>query len=267
VGPSDTHLKISAALKKGFRSRTHLFGAWLSIGSAEIASIFAAARGDFVGIDLEHTAISLADAQAIIRACHQHDRACLPRVYPGDLESMRRLLDAGSDGIIVPQVSTPAQVEMFADHMRYPPDGSRGFGVAAAQLYGRGFQEYVRDANGALSLIIQVETVAGVENIDQLLDNPAVDGVMVGPYDLSGSLGVPGKLDAPAVIEACDRVIHACASHGMSCGMHLVYPSAQQIRQHFERKFTFLILGSDIFNLWMCSEETDRMIEEFGAGI
>jgi 2-dehydro-3-deoxyglucarate aldolase len=261
-----THLKVAAALKKKFRSRDRLFGAWLSIGSAEIASIFAASRGDFVGIDLEHTTIPLATAQSIIRACHEYGRPCLPRVYPGNVEDMRRLLDGGADGIIIPQVSAPEQILMFQDNMKYPPDGSRGFGVAAAQLYGRGFHEYVLDANSSLSLIIQIETVTGVENIDRILAISAIDGVMVGPYDLSGSLGVPGKLDAPIVVEACERVVDACARRAISCGMHLVYPSAGQMRQHFEKNFTFLILGSDIFNLWKRSEETDGMIEELGEG-
>ncbi len=262
----NTHFDISSALKKQFRSRSRLFGGWLSIGSPEIAAIFASARGDFIGIDIEHTTISLPVAQAIIRACHEHRRACLPRIYEGNVEDMRRLLDAGADGVIVPQVHSPGQIRMFRDNMKYPPEGSRGFGVAAAHSYGRRFEEYVSGANDSLSLVIQIETIAGVENVENILAEPGVDGVMVGPYDLSGSLGVPGKLDHPSVVEACDRVIDVCARRGVSCGMHLIYPTAEQVRQHFSRKFTFLILGSDILNLWKRTEETDRMIDQLKAG-
>lgn len=258
-----TQLEVAAALKRRFRSRERLFGAWLSIGSPEIASIFASSRGDFVGIDLEHTTIPLPVAQGIIQACHEHGRACLPRVYPENIEDMRRLLDAGADGVIVPQISTAEQVELFVQHMKYPPDGRRGFGVAGAHQYGRTFQDYVRDANASLSLIIQIETVAGVRNLERLLETPAIDGVMVGPYDLSGSLGVPGQLDHPSVVEACGRVTRLCGDRGIGCGMHLVYPTTEDMRLKFEQNFTFLVLGSDIFNLWKRSEETDRMIRDF----
>lgn len=260
----EPELSIAPALRRRFRTRAPTYGAWLSIGSAEVASIFAAAKGHFVGIDLEHSTIELSTAQMIIRVCHEYDRACLPRIFPGDIQQMRRLLDAGADGVIVPQISALDEIERVADGLRYPPDGKRGFGVAAAHTYGRGFNEYVRSANESLSLMIQVETAAGVENIDALTAHPVVDAVMVGPYDLSGSLGVPGCLDAPRVMQACDTVIAACKRRGISCGMHLVYPTLEEVQRHFGRGFTFLVLGSDIFNLWKRGEEIDQIINASG---
>lgn len=254
-------LSVASALRQRFRTRARSYGAWLSIGHPEVASIFAAGKGHFVGIDLEHTTIDLPTAQMIIRACHGYGRACLPRIFPGDIQQMRRLLDAGADGVIVPQVSTPEQIETVVDGLKYPPEGKRGFGVAAAHEYGRDFENYVRSANESLALMIQVETVASVENIDRLVSHPVVDAVMVGPYDLSGSLGIPGRIDDPRVIEACSAVVAACSRQGVGCGMHLVYPTLEEVRSHFSRGFTFLVLGSDIFNLWKRAEEVDRIIE------
>lgn len=260
----ETDPSVASALRQRFRSRSRAYGAWLSIGSAEVASIFAAAKGHFVGIDLEHTTIDLPTTQMIIRSCHEHRRAALPRIFPGDLQQARRLLDAGADGLIVPQVSVREQIQSVADCMRYPPLGKRGFGVAAAHRYGRGFEEYVRAANESLSLMIQVETSEGVANIEKLASHPAVDAVMIGPYDLSGSLGIPGRLKDKRVVEACNRVIKACERQGISCGMHLVYPNVDEVREHLARGFTFLVLGSDIFNLWKRSEETDEIIDKLG---
>ena len=108
--------------------------------------------------------------------------------------------------------------------MHYPPVGRRGFGVAAAHEYGRRFEEYVQASNESLSMVIQVETIAGVENIEMLASHPAVDAIMVGPYDLSGSIGVPGRLNDKRVVKACNTIIQACKRHRISCGMHLVYP-------------------------------------------
>ncbi len=254
-------LAVAAALRRRLRSRERLYGAWLSIGHPEIASIFASARGDFVGIDLEHTTIELSTAQMIVRVCHEHHRACLPRPFSGDLQQMRRLLDAGADGVIVPQVSARADVDRVVEAMRYPPEGRRSFGVAAAHRYGRAFEAYVRLANESLSLIVQVETREGVEGIEAIVSHPAVDGVMVGPYDLSGSFGVPGELRNPQVVKACSRVIAACRRAGVSCGLHLVYPNLEELRQRCADGFTFFVLGSDIFNLWQRSLEVDRLID------
>ncbi|MDP3722466.1 MAG: aldolase/citrate lyase family protein [Candidatus Omnitrophota bacterium] len=254
-------LAVAGRLRRQLKKRERTFGAWVSIGHPEIASIFANARGDFVGFDLEHTTIDLSVAQQIIRACHECGRACLPRIAPGNLEQVRRLLDAGADGVIVPQVSHPEDIDRVVEALRYPPEGKRSFGVAAAHRYGRAFDAYVRAANASLPLIVQVETITAVEQIGSIVTHPDVDGVMVGPYDLSGSLGIPGKLSDPRVTEAAGRVVAACASAGKSCGTHLVRPSLEGIRQHLASGFTFFVLGSDVFNLAQRSEEFDAMIE------
>ena len=252
---------LAATLRAGLRARRQLFGSWMSIGHPEIAAIFAAGRGDFLGIDLEHSTIDLSTAQQIIRVCHEHRRACLPRIFPGQLEHLRRLLDAGADGVILPMVFTRDDVDRANQLLRYPPEGKRSFGVAAAQGYGRTFDAYVRQANASLVLIAQVETAAAVDNIDDILAHPAIDGIMVGPYDLSGSLGLPGQLTHPRVVEACQRVVRACARKNISCGMHLVYPKLADVKRQIAAGFTFLLLGSDIFNLWQRSLETDAIID------
>jgi len=253
-------LAMAAALRRRLQARRRTFGSWISIGHPEIASLFATGLGHFIGVDLEHMTTELSTVQSMIRACHEHRRACLPRIFPGNLEQVRRLLDGGADGMIVPQVSTPEDIDRVVDVMRYPPAGQRSFGVAAAHEYGRAFDAYVRAANESLPLIIQVETMAGVENIHALAAHPAVDGIMIGPYDLSGSLGVPGALTHPKVLEASERVIAACAKAAKSCGLHLVHPSREEMDAKLASGLTFLVLGSDVFNLWHRSVEVDAMI-------
>lgn len=266
VDMTDEHpLAIAAALRHRLRTRAHTFGAWSSLGHPEIASIFASAKGHFVGVDLEHSTTSLSTAQAMIRACHEFRRACLIRVSPGSVEQMRRLLDAGADGLIVPQVSSSDDIDRAAKVLRYPPKGERSFGVAAAHQYGRVFDAYARSANESLTLIVQVETMPAVERIDSIVSHPAVDGVMIGPYDLSGSLGIPGALTHPRVVEASKRVIEACTASSRSCGVHLVHPSLDDIRQHLVAGFTFLVLGSDVFSLWKRGVEVDAMIGSCNA--
>jgi 2-keto-3-deoxy-L-rhamnonate aldolase RhmA len=112
-------------------------------------------------------------------------------------------------------------------------------------------------------VIIQIESVKGVENIDKLLAYDQIHGAMVGPYDLSGSLGVPGELDHSLVVEASKRVVEACAKHGKACGTQIIEPDKNNIQAAFDSGFTFMVLSSDIFALWKWSENTAGLINGF----
>ena len=112
-------------------------------------------------------------------------------------------------------------------------------------------------------MIIQIESVQGVENIDELLAYDQIQGAMVGPYDLSGSLGVPGELNHSLVIEASKKVVEACTRHGKACGTQIVEPNDKNIQPAFDSGFTFTVLASDIFALWKWSENTAGLIRKF----
>src|SRR5262249_46378217 len=154
---------------------------------------------------------------------------CLPRVSSHNGEQIKRLLDSGADGLIVPMVNTTEELERIIGWFKYPPEGRRSYGVSRAQGYGFDFDRYTASWNKRSSLIIQIESIQAVEAIDDLLKTPAVDAVMTGPYDMSGSLGIPGQLDHPRVTEACARVIESCRRLGKGCGTQLVDPTPQNI--------------------------------------
>ncbi len=238
-----------------------VFGAWTSLAHPSITEMFTAAGVDFVGIDLEHSTISQEQAQRIIAAAQAGGAACLPRVASHNGEQIKRLLDSGADGVIVPNVSTRAEVEQIIAWCKYPPVGRRSYGVARAQGYGADFTAYVERWNDRSSLIIQIESVAGVEAIDELLTYEAVDGVMIGPYDISGSMGIPGQLEHPRVAEACARVIEACRRHHKACGTQAIEPTEQAVAAALETGYTFVVLASDVFILWKWSERMRRLTE------
>jgi len=248
-------------MRSKLRNRTTLLGAWTSLGHPSITEIFTAAGFDFIGIDLEHSTISQEQAQRIIAASHASDVACLPRVSSHNGEQIRRLLDSGADGILVPQVSTRSEVEQIVEWCKYPPLGKRGYGVASAQGYGFDFNEYVANWNERSTILIQIESIKGVEAVDELLGHDAIDGAMIGPYDLSGSLGIPGQLLNPRVAEACSRVIEACRNHGKACGTHIVEPTEKNIRDELNYGYTFLVLASDVFVLWKWSERMRLLVD------
>lgn len=249
-------------LKNQLKDRRKVFAAWTSFGHPSICEVFSRSGVDFIGIDLEHSTISLERAQQVIAICHGSGTLALPRIASHNMEMIKRLLDSGADGIIAPLVSYPSEVENLISWCKYPPIGKRSYGVAPAQGYGFDFEEYTRSWNGSSILIIQIESIQGVENVEELLKFEEVDGVMIGPYDISGSIGVPGQLDHPDVNEACKRVISACKKAGKSCGTHLVEPSVNIVKDAFSDGYTFVVLASDVFVLWKWGANMKDLIEK-----
>jgi 2-keto-3-deoxy-L-rhamnonate aldolase RhmA len=248
-------------LKQKLRNREKATACWTSIGHPSISEIFTRTRADFMGIDIEHSTISQEQSQRIIAACQANGMVCLPRIASHNGEMIKRLLDSGADGLIVPMVSTPEEVEQIIEWSKYTPVGNRSYGISRGQGYGFDFEEHTATWNDSSILIIQIESIQAVENIDELLSFEEIDGVMIGPYDLSGSLKVPGKIDHPLVVEAGKKVMEACVKHGKSCGTQDTDPSQKTITEIFESGFTFVVLGSDIFLMWKWAERMNQHLK------
>lgn len=249
-------------LKTSLRTRKRVLAAWISLHHPSITEIFSRTGVDFVGIDIEHSTINQEQSQRIIAACQAGGTLCLPRVASHNMEMIKRLLDSGADGIIVPMVSTPEEVEQLISWCKYPPLGKRSFGIARGQGYGFDFDEYIKNWNESSSLIVQIESIQGVENIEKILSYDEIDGAMIGPYDLSGSFGVPGQLDDPLVTEAAKKVIKDCAVAGKACGTQIVEPNRENIEEAFSDGYTFVVLASDIFVLWKWAERMKAFVKE-----
>jgi 2-dehydro-3-deoxyglucarate aldolase len=247
-------------LKKALQSRRKTFGAWTSLCHPSITEIFTQSGVDFVGIDIEHSTISQEQSQRIIAASQAAGVPCLPRIASHNMEMIKRLLDSGADGIICPMVETPQDVENLIRWTKYTPVGRRSYGISRAQNYGFDFAEYTGKWNDSSVLVIQVESVTGIENIEKLLQYPEVDGAMIGPYDLSGSLGIPGQLQHARMLEAMKHVQEACAKYGKSCGTQIVEPNPANIAAAFSAGYTFAVLSSDVFLLWKWAARMKEMI-------
>lgn len=257
------NLEKRIQLKKSLRSRKQLFATWTSLGDPQITEAFAQTKTDFVGIDIEHGTISYQQSQRIIAAAQASGVCCLPRIDSHSMPMIKRLLDSGADGLIVPMVQTPDELEKIIEWSKYPPTGKRSFGINRAQNYGHDFDEYVTQWNDSSSLIIQIESIQGVKNIDKLLSYDEVDAVMVGPYDLSGSLNIPGKINHPDVQAAASEVIAAAKKYGRGCGTQDPDPQLESVKATVEQGYTFCVLSSDIFLLWKWGEQMNQIIQQF----
>lgn len=249
------------ALKKRLRNRERLFAGWVSYSHPSITETFARAGFDFMFIDMEHSTISIEQGQRIIAASQSEGVPCIPRPVSHSNDYLKPLLESGADGILVQMVDTPEQVQALIRDVKYPPVGRRTYGVNRAQAYGFDFDEYIQNWNKTSTFMLQVESITGVENIENLVTFDEVDGVMVGPLDISGSLGVPGQTTHPLVIEASRKVIEACERHGKSCGTQVADVNPASVNALFELGYNYAILGSDLFVLWKWATQMQEMMK------
>ena len=255
--------KVRASLKKRLRNRDRIFGGWVSYREPAIAETFAMAGFDFVAIDMEHTTISTDQANRIITGCHAEGVACLPRPVSQGIDYIKPLLEAGADGMIIQMVNTPDEVKALIEIQKFPPLGNRSYGVNRAHGYGFNFDDYISSWNESSSFIIQVESIEAVENIDGLIAYDEVDSVMIGPYDISGSVGVPGQTDHPLVRKASEKVVEACAKRGIGCCTQIADVTHESVETAFEDGFSFVILSSDLFVLSNWASQMRNMITKF----
>jgi 2-dehydro-3-deoxyglucarate aldolase len=254
---------LTSNLKQRLRARELIFGSWVSFAHPSIAEIFASHKFDFLAIDMEHGTINLEQAQRIIAASQYYQVACLPRPVSHSNDWIKPLLDSGADGIIAPMVNSKLQSEAILDLLKFSPEGKRSFGVNRAHGYGSNFANYVAGWNNSSIYIAQIETKEAVANIAEILSSTNLDGVMIGPYDMSGSLGVPGETTHPLVQEAEKTVIAACKSAGKSCGTQLADFSDDNIKNAIAKGYTFIIASSDLFVLNSWAEGAEKLVKKY----
>lgn len=250
-------------LKNSLRERKLLFGGWISYDHPAIAETFALTGFDFISIDMEHAPISIASAQRIISITQSKQIPCLPRPVSHSNDYFKPLLDSGADGLIVQMVNNTDEIEKISNSLKYPPLGKRTFGINRAQDYGLNFKTYVENWNAESILIAQIESKKGIENIDSIVSHPNVDGIMIGPYDLSGSYGVPGETNNRLVLDACSKVISTCKKYQKSCGTQLAATNIKNVEEAIALGYTFLILSSDLFILSNWSKEITKMMKKY----
>jgi 2-keto-3-deoxy-L-rhamnonate aldolase RhmA len=216
-------LKTNNAKKKLKEGNPIIGTMTLEFTSAEMGRALAAAGFDFVIIDTEHSSYTLETVTSLIRAAKSMDLACVVRVPDPLYHLMARTCDAGAQGLMVPRVETREQVESVIRAVKYPPLGKRGYGIRPIHTdYQRMvLPELLGRMNDESMIIIQIESRKAVENIDDLLSVGNVDVALVGPYDLSIDLGLPGEFDHPAMLDAIENVIAGCSRHGVAAGIHL----------------------------------------------
>jgi len=237
------------SLKKILQSRKTTIGSWITLGHHSIPEIMSRAGFDWLTVDMEHSAISINEAQQIIQIVELCGVFPLVRVGKNDPTLIKRVMDSGAHGVIVPMVNSKKDAETAVNAVKYPPSGTRGVGLARAQGYGAFFKKYVDWVERESVVVVQIEHIKAVENLRQILKVEGVDAFIVGPYDLSGSLGIPGNFTDVRMIEALDEIKKVSAEFEVSPGYHVVQPEPAQVKEKINEGYTFIAYGVDFLFL------------------
>lgn len=228
-------------------------GMFLSSGDCTAAEICAGAGLDYLLIDGEHAPLSLESVLAQLRTIAGYGVPAMTRVPALDPVLIKQFLDLGAQTLLVPMVDDAAQAAEAVRTVRYPPHGVRGVGSALARS-GRWnrIPGYLADADRHVSLFVQIETAAGVENARAIAETPGVDGIFVGPSDLSASMGLLGQQSHPDVVAAVESVIRAANEVGTVVGVNAFVEA--QARAYTEAGADFVNVGADVALLARAAE-------------
>lgn len=220
-----------------------VYGLWVTLESASITEISVACGLDWVVIDAEHGHMDWHNIVEHVRAAVRSNTVVLVRISNVDEGIIKRVLDIGADGIVVPHVETPEQWEKALYYARYPPAGQRGIGAERATKWGSAFSQHVKDANENLMMIPIIESVKGGNNIDKIIAVEGTEIVFFGPADYSASAGFAGEWEGKGVAQAIETIKNKIIAAGKNCGVMARSKKELQLRQ--KQGFRMLSIGAD----------------------
>jgi 2-keto-3-deoxy-L-rhamnonate aldolase RhmA len=242
-------------MKHQFRARLLagelLVGTMISLTSPAVTELMADVGFDWLFIDAEHGTFGTQELQAVLQSA-KPETPCLVRVSQSVEVPIKKALDIGAAGIIAPQINSVEAAERVVRFSKYSPEGTRGVGISRAHGYGLKVQEYLDTANEEVAVIIQAEHIDAVENIEAIVKVPGIDAVLVGPYDLSASLGKIGQVNDPEVMGAIEHVTRACKEAGVKLGAFGVTVAA--VKPFIDNGFTLITASIDTLMLGQAAQ-------------
>ncbi len=237
-------LKAIESIRENLTNGGYSIGSWMQIPHASIAEIMGQAGYEWVAVDMEHGAISVHQLPDLFRALELGNTLPLVRVAQGKIKDCKQALDAGAGGIIVPMVENAEQLRQVRDATRWPPSGNRGVGFSRANLFGKHFDEYIAEAQQPL-LVAMIEHVNAVDELDDILKVEGLDAIMIGPYDLSASMGLTAKFDDRNFIDIIQKIKNKSDRAKIPCGIHIVNPSEDELRKKISDNYNFIAYSID----------------------
>lgn len=254
-------MKIQAVRKK-LKNGGLSVGGWMQLPNASVAEIMGQSGYDWVALDLEHGAVSPHQLPDFFRALELGNTLPLVRLAQSSIKDCKQALDAGSGGVIVPMVESADQLIAVRSACRWPPSGTRGVAFSRANLFGKYFEGYSEEAQAPL-LVAMIESSKALSNLEDIFAVDGLDAILIGPYDLSASMGIVAQFDNPIFQFEMDRIKTLAIKKGVPAGIHVVKPSVLELRQRLNEGYRFIAYSIDSVML-SCSAENP--ISSLGIG-
>ena len=219
-------------------------GSWLQIPHSSVAEILGNSGYDWVAVDLEHGSIGIQQLPDLFRALELGDTLPLARLAQVSSRDCKQVLDAGAGGVIVPMVESAEELALVRDACRWPPAGKRGVGFSRANLFGKNFESYTEESQKPL-LIAMIESIRAVNNLGEILLVQGLDAILIGPYDLSASMGIVTQFEHLKFKEMMKKIRSLCSNANIACGVHVIKPSQEELQQRINEGDRFLVYSAD----------------------
>jgi len=231
-------------IREKLRNGGHSIGSWIQIPHSSIAEIMGDAGYDWVAVDMEHGSVSVHQLPDLFRALELGDTLPLARLAQGEIKECKQALDAGAGGVIVPMVESSEQLEKISDMIRWPPAGKRGVACSRANLFCKHFDAYIEEAQQPL-MVAMIEHINAVENLDAILKVRELDAILIGPYDLSASMGLTGQFEDQTFRQAIGQVLEGSRKYNVPAGFHAVQPDPTELRSRIDEGYQFFAYSID----------------------
>lgn len=236
-------------LKHKLKNKELSIGSWLTIPHQSVIEIMGSAGFEWLTIDMEHAAISIETIMNLIGHIQGNGMQALVRVSKNEEVAIKRVLDAGADGVIVPMIRNKAEAIEAVNYVKYPPIGKRGVGLNRAQKYGTAFETYQTWVKNEVVIIAQIEHIDAVTNLEEIFSVDGIDGIIVGPYDLSASMGYPGQYDREDVKQALAKIDEVTKRLNKPLGFHVIDSDYSKTLEKINKGYSFLAFSLDFFFL------------------
>jgi 2-dehydro-3-deoxyglucarate aldolase len=222
------------------------YGSWLTIPHLYVLEIILnELKIKWVVIDLEHSSISYSNVEKLISTIHARKKLAFVRISEKSSIEIKKVLDAGADGLIIPMIKSKSDIKYVLDQSLFPPKGSRSYSLCKATNYGDNFQKYVKNFNKKIKIIPLIEHIDAVNNLGDILYTKKIDTIMVGPYDLSGSLNKPGDFTSQKFSQALKKIDIVCRKKKITKGIHIPIINPENLKKMLKNNFEFIAYGMD----------------------
>ena len=246
-------LKSITKIREKLKSGKVSIGSWMQIPHGSVAEILGHAGYDWVAVDLEHGSISTHQLPDLFRALELSGTLPLARLSEANASDCKHSLDAGAGGVIVPMVDSANQLKKIIEHCAWPPTGQRGVGFSRGNLFGKYFEQYNKEAQSPI-VIAQIENIRAVENLENILKIPGLDAILIGPYDLSASMGLTGQFEVPEYMDILSNIKKLSKKFNIPYGIHVIHPDSIELQAKIADGYQFIAYSIDSVFLYRGAE-------------